>query len=176
MSFFHGIMGIESTLGRILVIMFLALGSHVAVIFVKRVGRFLLSITSPKPHEKLISLASLTKSFIIFFLYFGAFGLILRELGVSLTTYLASASVIGLAVGFGSQGLVQDVVTGLTLVLSNLINVGDMVEIGGQTGTVHSIGMRFIVLKNAFGAEVFIPNRKYNKCYKLSSRIYTLYR
>jgi small conductance mechanosensitive channel len=78
---------------------------------------------------------------------------------VSLTAYLASASVIGLAIGFGSQGLVQDVVTGLTLVFSNLIDVGDMVEIGGQTGVIRSIGMRFTVLENALGAEVFIPNR-----------------
>ncbi len=62
---------------------------------------------------------------------------------LSLKTYLASASIMGLAIGFGSQGLVQDVVTGVTLVFSDLIDVGEMVEISGQTGIVRSIGMRF---------------------------------
>ena len=94
-----------------------------------------------------------------FSLYFGAIGLILKEFGVSLTAYLASASVLGLAIGFGSQGLVQDVVTGLTLIFSDLVDVDDMVEISGQTGIVNEIGMRFIGLKNSIGAEVSIPNR-----------------
>jgi small conductance mechanosensitive channel len=66
---------------------------------------------------------------------------------------------MGLAIGFGLQGLVQDVVTGLTLVFSDLYDVGDMVEISGQTGIVRKVGMRFTVLENPLGAEVFIPNR-----------------
>ena len=159
MNILNDVFGVRSSFLRIIAILVLALGSHISVILVRRMGRYLLSLFSSRPRQKLWSVASLSKSFIIFFLYFGAFGLILRELGVSLKTYLASASVIGLAVGFGSQGLIQDVVTGLTLVMSNLIDIGDMVEIGGQTGIVRSISMRFTVLENALGAEVFIPNR-----------------
>ncbi len=151
--------GIESAIGKIILILIFVLGAHVAVILVRRLGHVALLSASSKSHAKLRSVASLTQSFLVFFLYFGAVGLMLRELGVSLTAYLASASVIGLAVGFGSQGLVQDVVNGLTLVFSNLIDVGDMVEIGGQTGVIRSIGMRFTVLENALGAKVFIPNR-----------------
>ena len=79
-------------------------------------------------------------------LYFGALGLVLQELGVSLTAYLASASVLGLAIGFGSQGVVQDVVTGLTVILSDLFQVGDMVEIADKPGIVQSISMRFTTL------------------------------
>ena len=156
---FQEALGIDSSIGRIILILLIVPGAHGAVLLVRRLGRIALPSASSKSHAKVRSVASLTKSFLVFFLYFGAFGLILRELGVSLTAYLASASVIGLAVGFGSQGLVQDVVTGLTLVFSNLIDVGDMVEIGGQTGVIRSIGMRFTVLENALGAEVFIPNR-----------------
>jgi len=88
-----------------------------------------------------------------------AYFVILKEFGVSLVAYLASASVMGLAIGFGSQGLVQDVVTGLTLIFSDLVDLGDIVEISGQTGIVRQIGMRFIVLENYLGAEVSIPNR-----------------
>lgn len=152
-------MGSENTISRVLVILFLALGSHGVVLMVKGLRKHLKGITSSRPESKFKSVVSLTQSFLIFILYFGAFGLILREIGISLTAYLASASVLGLAIGFGSQGLVQDVVTGLTLVLSDLINIGNMVEIGGQTGIIRSIGMRFIVIENALGAEVFIPNR-----------------
>lgn len=99
---------------------------------------------------------------VMFCLYFGAFGVLLAVFGISLTAYLASASVIGLAVAFGSQSIVQDVITGLTVILSDLIHVDDMVEISGETGVVKSIGMRFTVLRNAMGADVFIPNRTLN--------------
>src|SRR5687767_4431636 len=69
------------------------------------------------------------------------------------------ASVLGLAIGFGSQGLVQDVVTGLTLIFSDLIDVGDLVEVSGQTGVVRGVTMRFVELENALGGTVFVPNR-----------------
>jgi len=92
-------------------------------------------------------------------LYFVAVGLALEEMGVSLTAYLASASIIGLAVGFGSQGLVQDVVTGLTIILNDLFDVEDLVEMGGQVGVVQQVGIRFTVIVNPLGARVFIPNR-----------------
>ncbi len=60
---------------------------------------------------------------------------------------------------FGSQGVVQDVITGLTVVFSDLLDVGDMVDVGGQVGIVESVHMRFTVLINFSGARVFIPNR-----------------
>jgi small conductance mechanosensitive channel len=81
---------------------------------------------------------------------------------VSLTAYLASASVLGLALAFGSQGIVQDVVTGLTLIFSDLIDVGDLVEISGETGLVRGVTMRFVELENSLGGTVFVPNRTIN--------------
>ena len=50
-------------------------------------------------------------------------------------------------------------VTGLTIIFSDLLDVGDMVEISGQTGTVQRIGMRFTVIRNHLGADVYVPNR-----------------
>lgn len=112
-----------------------------------------------RSRTKVHTVTGFATSLLIFAVYFSAVGFALTELGVSLTTYLASASVIGLAVSFGSQGLVQDVITGLTVVFSDLIDVGDMVDIGGQAGIVESVGMRFTVLVNFSGARVFVPNR-----------------
>ena len=144
---------------RIILILGIALGSHLSVIIIRRVGHRMMASGGSRSLSKLRSISSLGTSVAVFVLYFGAIGLILNEFGVSLKAYLASASVLGLAIGFGSQGIVQDVVTGLTLIFSNLFDVGDMVEISGQTGIVKRIGMRFTVLENSFGAQVFLPNR-----------------
>ena len=110
-------------------------------------------------HPTAATLTSLIVSTLTVVIYFGGVGLILRELGVNLGTYLVSASVIGLAIGFGSQGLVQDIVIGLTLVFSDAMDVGDVVEVAGQVGRVERIGLRFTTLVNLLGQRVFVPNR-----------------
>ncbi len=140
----------------------LAVATHLVVILVRQVAQRAFLSQQVSRHQKLRSIATLTTSALVFTLYFFAVGLILREFGVSLTAYLASASVVGLAIGFGSQGIVQDVVTGLTFIFSDLVDVGDLVEISGQTGIVKAITMRFVELGNAMGATVFIPNRTIN--------------
>lgn len=143
---------------RISFILLIAVLTHVIVIVIRKITHAAVS-TSYLRHQKTRSVVSLCLSAIVFALYFFAFGLILRELGVSLTAYLASASVIGLAVGFGSQGIVQDVVMGLTIISTDLLDIDDLVEIGGQTGRVKGITMRFVVIQNSLGATVYIPNR-----------------
>ena len=144
---------------RIAAVVGLAVAIHLLVVVIRSFSRTALQRVSGRRYRKLKSIATLATSTTIFILYFLAIGLVLREFGVSLTAYLASASVVGLAVGFGSQGVVQDVVTGLTFIFSDLVDVGDLVEISGQTGVVRGISMRFIELQNALGASVFIPNR-----------------
>ena len=121
-----------------------------------------LGVAAQKP--KVITVTRLVVSGIVFGIYFLAIGLVLRELGFSLTTYLASASVAGLAISFGSQGLVQDIVIGLTLIFWDAMDVGDMVEIAGLPtnnviGRVQEIGMRFTKVVNFYNQVVFIPNR-----------------
>ncbi|MDH3379336.1 MAG: mechanosensitive ion channel family protein [Gammaproteobacteria bacterium] len=144
---------------RIVAFASLAVIAHTLVVFIRRVAAHYLSKQSSMQNRKLRSIATLVTSAAVFTLYFLVVGLILTEFGVSLTAYLASASVLGLAIGFGSQGVVQDVVTGLTFIFSDLVDVGDLVEISGQTGIVKGITMRFVELQNALGASVFIPNR-----------------
>lgn len=146
-------------LGRTLLILGVAITLHFGVHLVRVGGDRLTRSEATASVRKLRTTISLATSVAVFTMYFVAIGFILQEFGISMTAYLASASVIGLAVGFGSQGVVQDVVTGLTLIFSNLIDMGEMVNIGGQTGIVRSIGMRFIVLENSHGALVNIPNR-----------------
>lgn len=148
--------GVASRLGLILGA---AIAAHLAVLIIRSASRRVLEAKLHRRLSKARTVMTLVSSIAVFALYFGAIGFALSELGISVTAYFASASIIGLAVAFGSQGLVQDVVMGLTIIFSDLFDVGDMVEIGGQTGIVRRLGMRFTVLVNAFGSEVHIPNR-----------------
>jgi len=91
--------------------------------------------------------------------YILALGFVLSELGINYTAYLASLSVVGLAIGFGSQGLVQDMVTGFFIIFEGQFNVGDMVEIAPHVGIVEELGLRMTRLRNYLGQTVTIPNR-----------------
>jgi len=154
---------------RILIILAIAVVSH---LIVRELKRFTQWILAPKTvsdlsskegftrrYPKIAGLTTILVGAFTFFVYFIAVGLILKEFDVSLTKYLASASVIGLAIGFGSQGLVQDVVTGLTLIFSDALNPEDIIETSGQVGKVEKIGLRFTTLINLHGQRIYIPNR-----------------
>jgi small conductance mechanosensitive channel len=110
-------------------------------------------------YPKLATIITIFVSAVTLTIYFVAVGMILREFNISLTTYFASATVIGLAVGFGLQGFVQDVVIGLTLIFSDALTIGGMVKLGDEIGKVDSIGLRFTVLINLHGQRIIIPNR-----------------
>ncbi len=144
---------------RSLLVLLVAVLAHLAVWLIRYGGTHLTRSDATASVRKLRTIITLVTSICVFAVYFFALGFILNEIGIPLTAYLASATVIGLAVGFGSQGVVQDVVTGLTLIFADLIDVGEMVGIGGQVGIVRSIGMRFVTLENSHGAKVSVPNR-----------------
>ena len=152
-------------MGRILLIIVLAVAAHLIVLGLRWLGTWLVKpkgesvVSLMRRHPKFVTLTTVIVSGATFSIYFAALGMILSELGVSLTAYFASASVIGLAVGFGSQGLVQDLVSGLTLIFSDVLEVGEVVDIGGQTGRVDRVGFRFTELVNVLNQRVYVPNR-----------------
>ena len=81
----------------------------------------------------------------------------LSELGVNIAPLLAGAGVIGIAVGFGAQGFVKDLITGLNLLLEDTFGVGDVVTIGADSGVVEAITMRTMRLRDGAGALHTIP-------------------
>jgi small-conductance mechanosensitive channel len=81
----------------------------------------------------------------------------LSEIGVNVAPLLAGAGIIGIAIGFGSQKLVQDVITGLFLLLENVVHVGDVVTVSGLTGTVENVSIRTIRLRASDGAVHIVP-------------------
>ena len=82
----------------------------------------------------------------------------LQALGINIGPLLAGAGVVGLAVGFGAQSLVRDVISGFFILLENHMNVGDVVGIAGESGLVESINLRVTTLRDLSGNVHIIPN------------------
>jgi small conductance mechanosensitive channel len=83
--------------------------------------------------------------------------IVLSELGVNIAPLLAGAGVVGLAVGFGAQKLVQDVITGAFILFEDAIAVGDVVKVSGQAGLVEALSIRSIRLRDLSGSVHTIP-------------------
>lgn len=103
------------------------------------------------------TLLNITRNFILVFLSLIALFLILSELGLNIAPLLAGAGVIGVAIGFGSQKLVQDIITGMFMLFGDTIRVGDVVEVSGRTGVVEAVTMRTVVLRDYGGNVHTIP-------------------
>jgi small conductance mechanosensitive channel len=84
--------------------------------------------------------------------------LVLEEIGVDVVPFVAAAGIGGLAIGFGAQNLVRDVIAGFFLLLEDQIRVGDVVKIGDKSGQVELIGLRIITLRDFDGSVHIIPN------------------
>lgn len=91
------------------------------------------------------------------FIFAIAFVVCLSDIGVNTTGLLAVSSIAGIAVGFGSQRLVQDIITGLFMLLEDAIQVGDSVTLGGMSGTVERLSIRTIRLRGSDGSVNIIP-------------------
>lgn len=83
--------------------------------------------------------------------------LILAEVGLDITPLLAGAGIVGLAVGFGAQTLVKDFLTGLMILLENSMDLGDVVRVGTHAGTVESMSVRTVRLRDLEGTLHIIP-------------------
>ncbi len=87
-----------------------------------------------------------------------AFVMILGEFGVEIGPILAAAGIVGVAVGFGSQQLVQDVISGFFILLEDMIRVGDVVQIAGKGGLVEKVNLRMVILRDLAGNVHYVRN------------------
>lgn len=113
-----------------------------------------------KRSETLISLVQNVVKYIVWFIVITT---ILSKFGISVEGIIASAGVVGLAVGFGAQTIVKDIITGFFIIFENQFDVGDYVKInsGGTTvaeGTVKSIGLRSTRINTISGELTILPN------------------
>jgi small conductance mechanosensitive channel len=144
--------GSSSVGSRILVVLVMAVGANILIKLIGVASEALVGLAQrerkrgwlPWHGHKVITVVRLVADSLVWGVYFVALGLVLSEAGVN------------------SQGLVQDLVIGLTLIFSDALDVDDMVEIVGTAtvvGRVQGIGLRFIKVVNLYDQIVFIPNR-----------------
>ena len=89
---------------------------------------------------------------------FVAILMLLRELSIDIVPILTGAGIAGLAIGFGAQNLVRDVISGFFLILEDQVRIGDLARINGVAGTVEQINLRTIVVRDGEGAVQVFPN------------------
>ncbi|OGB88405.1 MAG: hypothetical protein A3H39_00670 [candidate division NC10 bacterium RIFCSPLOWO2_02_FULL_66_22] len=82
----------------------------------------------------------------------------LREIGLDITPLIASAGVAGLAIGFGAQSLIKDIVAGFFILLEDQFHVGDVIQAGGVSGQVERMTLRMTIVRDLQGTVHFIPN------------------
>jgi moderate conductance mechanosensitive channel len=104
------------------------------------------------------AIGSVLRSFASFVILGIAVVLVLGELGVNLAPIIASAGVIGVALGFGAQNLVKDFIAGIGIILEDQYGVGDVVDLGEASGTVEAVGLRITRLRDAHGVVWYARN------------------
>jgi small-conductance mechanosensitive channel len=145
------------------------------IVVISRVGLWLLDriidhVTSERETNRLKlrsrrvqTVGKLMKNTATYAVNFIVLLLILGEFHINLGPLIAGAGVIGLAVGFGAQSLVKDVITGFFIILEDQFAVGDVVQAGAFRGTVEMIGLRATRLRSWTGELHIIPNGSINE-------------
>ena len=109
-----------------------------------------------KKQYNTLRLVSMSVADTVLILFFGTN--ILQDLGIDMKPILATAGVLGVAVGFGAQRFVQDVIAGLNILLTGQIRVGDVVKVQGVAGTVERVTLTMVVLRSYEGCVHYIRN------------------
>jgi small conductance mechanosensitive channel len=115
-------------------------------------------VTSSVRAQQLHTISSIVRSIGLTAIVFFAVVTILFDLGIHVAPLLASAGIAGVAVGFGAQTLVHDVLNGFFILVENWFDVGDVIKIGVFQGTVEMLTLRRTVLRDADGSVHTIPN------------------
>lgn len=163
---------------NIVLILFLA---AIIIRILMKLSEYILK-TSEKANEKLgigkkqkrgETVYKLIRSLIKYVVYFIAFIQIMTVFGVNTTGILASAGLVSVAIGFGAQSLVKDIITGFFLILEGQFDVGDYVKISNQAafiaeGNVLSLGLRSTKILAKGGEVYFIPNSSINQVINFS--------
>lgn len=114
-------------------------------------------VSGRKANQRMLTLLPLFNNVIRIVLVLVAGMSVLSHIGIDIAPLLAGAGILGLAVGFGAQTLVRDVITGAFILMEGSIAVGDWVEAGGYAGTVEHLTIRTLTLRDLTGAVFVIP-------------------
>ncbi|MUV38833.1 putative MscS family protein YkuT [Lentibacillus sp. JNUCC-1] len=151
---------IGKTLVRIATIIILALvfkhlGNKVIDTIFKDKKKTRIKLTTNRREQ---TLKSLSKNILSYLIMFIATMMVLDTFNVPIKTMLAGAGVAGLAIGFGAQSLVKDIIAGFFIIFEDQFSVGDYIETSGIEGDVEMIGLRSTKLRSFYGQNYVIPN------------------
>ena len=113
---------------------------------------------SERRRQRAKTIGSVLKSLTTLVTYGIAFLTILPQLGFNITPIIASAGVLGVAIGFGAQSLVRDFLSGVFMMLEDQYGVGDVIDAGQATGTVEAVGLRVTTLRDVNGTVWYVRN------------------
>ncbi|WP_040406412.1 mechanosensitive ion channel family protein [Amycolatopsis nigrescens] len=108
--------------------------------------------------QRATTIGSVLKSMSTFLIYGLAFIQVLGEVGINLGPIIASAGIVGVALGFGAQNLVKDFLSGMFMMLEDQYGVGDVVDVGEASGTVEAVGLRITTLRDINGTVWYVRN------------------
>lgn len=134
------------------------LAVHVGKYIIRRIFRIKLKGPIRKEERREQTLHKLLENALSYVVYFSAILAVLQEFNIDVKGLLAGAGVLGLAVGFGAQSLVKDVISGFFILFEDQFSVGDYVKIGTAEGRVEEIGLRTTKIKNFTGEIFILPN------------------
>ncbi|NUS74277.1 MAG: mechanosensitive ion channel family protein [Corynebacteriales bacterium] len=115
-------------------------------------------LVNERREQRAAALGSILRSITTAVVFTIAIMLILDNLGLNLAPLLASAGVAGVALGFGAQSLVKDVLAGISMLLEDQYGVGDIVDVGEASGTVEAVGLRITTLRDVNGVTWHVRN------------------
>jgi len=115
-------------------------------------------VLSERRDQRARTIGSVLRSFASFVIFGVAFTLMLGELGINLGPIIASAGIVGVAVGFGAQNLVRDFLSGIFMMIEDQYGVGDVVDLGEASGAVEAVGLRVTTLRDVNGTVWYVRN------------------
>jgi small-conductance mechanosensitive channel len=153
---------LAATLVEIFVVLLLAWGSYrVLRVVLRRIERSG-AAGHPGPgsaqEQRLTTLLSLVRSAGLAVIAVITLFMVLSAIGLEIGPLLAGAGVVGLAISFGAQSLVRDIISGLFILLENQFGVGDVIRVGDVSGTVEKMTLRIVTMRDVQGVVHIVPN------------------
>lgn len=170
-----GLMGISEDSTNAEVVRLIVMAANIVVwiliaLIVNRISKAVIYkiLRVEKKGARALTIAKLLNSVVKYVIWFVVIMVILSSLGVDLTPFIASAGVVGLAVGFGAQEIVKDFISGFFIIFDGEFEVGEIIEVDGFKGTVLTIGLRTTVIENWMGQRKIINNGAIEKIVNFS--------
>ena len=148
----------DMVLGVAIKIVVIWLISYLVVVIGKKIIARVFMLRVRNNERRQITIVKLLQSVLSYLVYFSAIMAILSAVNIQIAGLIAGAGIASVAIAFGAQNLVKDVITGFFIILEDQFSVGDYVKIGASEGTVMEIGLRTTKLKGSTGELFILPN------------------